>query len=39
MDSPPVPEATLLRRLGSLIYETLIVVALLLLAGLVFLLP
>jgi uncharacterized RDD family membrane protein YckC len=33
------PSATLLRRLSSLVYESLIVVALLLLAGLAFLLP
>jgi len=33
------PTATLMRRLGSLVYETLIVVALLLLSGLAFLLP
>ena len=33
------PSATLLRRLSSLVYEGLIVIALLLLGGLVFLLP
>lgn len=36
--SAPAPSATLLRRLSSLVYESLIVVALLLLAGLAFLL-
>jgi uncharacterized RDD family membrane protein YckC len=36
--SAPNPSATLLRRLSSLIYESLIVLALLLLSGLVFLL-
>lgn len=39
MDSALAPTATLLRRLGSLVYESLIVVALLLLSGLAFLLP
>lgn len=39
MVPPPAPTATLMRRLGSLVYEMLIVVALLLLSGLAFLLP
>lgn len=39
MVEPIAPTATLLRRLSSLLYESLIVVALLLLAGLAFLLP
>ena len=37
--SAPAPSATLLRRLSCLVYEGLIVLALLLLAGLAFLLP
>jgi uncharacterized RDD family membrane protein YckC len=39
MVDAPAPTATLLRRLSSLLYESLIVVALLLLSGLAFVVP